>query len=182
MMLISPQVTWGPFLNRMSGRICGCGCSCSQSRTWCDHLPRHSPLFKSDRNYHGTVPVCATAVILEILHICTWASVNCCQNIDLSMLLFTLCIHTCKGTYLPETLFTFVFVVQCGILWDVCWHVLYFDHPLQPQPLIMIVCKQEHDDNTSKQPVVSNIFCFKWPVEHAPEVRPVHRGAFGITV
>jgi hypothetical protein len=25
-------------------------------------------------------------------------------------------------------------------MWDACWHVHHFDHPLQPQPLLKIAC------------------------------------------
>ena len=183
MMVLSPQVTWGPFLNRMSGRICRCGCSCSQSHTWCDLLPRCGSLFKSDRdrNYHGAVPVCATAVILEILYICTWASVNCCQNIDLSMLLFMLCIHACKRTYRHES---FVYICICCAVWNTVRCMLACSS-FWP-PLAATASNQDSVQagtwyTTSRQPVVSNIFCSKWPVEHAPEVRAVHHGAFGIT-
>lgn len=116
MLVISSQVTFSPFLNRMSGRICSYGCSCSQSHTWCDLLSRHGTILESDRDrsYHGALPVCATAVIPEIPHICTWASVYCCQHIDL-FVLFMYCIHTCKGTYIPAS---FVYILMCCAAWN----------------------------------------------------------------
>jgi len=127
LMVISSQVTWAPFLNRMSSRICGCGCSCSQSYTWCDLLPRQGFLFKSDRarNCYGAVPVCATGVILEIRIFVRGLQWTAARTL-ISVLLFTLCIHTYKEPIFLKVLFTSVFVVQCGILWDVCWHLLHF--------------------------------------------------------
>ena len=46
--------------------------------------------------------LCATSVILEIVCSCMWASLYCCRN-NLCVLYFTFCIHSCKGTYLPES-------------------------------------------------------------------------------
>lgn len=105
--------------------------------------------------------LCATPVILEVLYICTWASMHCCQNMDFSMSLFTFYIHSCEGTYPWK--FCMHSYMSCSVefrevdivagipqqpyhfycrnsMWDACWHVHHFDHPLQPQPLLKIAC------------------------------------------